>query len=236
MTTWVPAMGKALGRTLPLGNAAPPLDQNPGGARWRCRALCRVAGSRRSPDLLLAPARLIALASRYDPARYGRSAPRRVAGRGGAMAARDVRRMSWPELLATAREAMLFPETVVELRRRYLPRAVLALGGLRLLLGRLGLENRFGALLSGIDNKTLEANRALESLAAQIRADPALAVIFATHAPGEIGAPWNIRLRVGLSSPACAASSTPMATARPAHRCWSRNQRGRTRQRRCSAS
>jgi pyruvate,water dikinase len=36
-------------------------------------------------------------------------------------------------------------------------------------------------LLSGVDNLTLEANRALEALAAEIRSDPALAALFASR-------------------------------------------------------
>jgi pyruvate,water dikinase len=187
MTTWMPAMGRALARMFPLDSAAPPLDQ-----LWEERdgVVERFAGwpgLRRSPDLLFAPARLVALASRYDPARW-RADPllAELQAEAREMEARDARRLPWPELLALVREAMAFPATVAELRRRYLPRAVLALGGLRLLLGSVGLEDRFGALLSGIENKTLEANRALESLAAEIRTEPALAAIFATHEPSEI--------------------------------------------------
>ena len=99
---------------------------------------------------------------------------------------RDLRGLSWEELLAAANEAMAIPFAVTEIRRRYLPRAVLALGALRLVLGRLGRADRFGALLAGFENKTVEANRALEGLAARVRADPALAAIFARHEPARL--------------------------------------------------
>ena len=81
---------------------------------------------------------------------------------------------------------MAFPAIVVELRRRYFPRSVMALGALLLILRRLGYASRLGTLLSGIDNKTLEANRALEGLAAEIRANPALAALFAAHAANQL--------------------------------------------------
>jgi pyruvate,water dikinase len=76
---------------------------------------------------------------------------------------------------------MSLPSELMEVRRRYLPRGILALGALRLLLQPLGLADRFSTLLSGVDNMTLQANRALESLAANIRRDPQLAAAFRDH-------------------------------------------------------
>jgi pyruvate,water dikinase len=70
---------------------------------------------------------------------------------------------------------------IVELRRRYFPRTLLAMLGLRLVLKLVDRGNDFGPLLSGIDNKTLEANRQLEALAASIRTHPDLAATVAGH-------------------------------------------------------
>jgi pyruvate,water dikinase len=69
----------------------------------------------------------------------------------------------------------------MEVRRRYFPRGALALAALWIILTVLDMRDRFAPLLSGVDNRTLEANRALEALAAEIRADPELAALFATQ-------------------------------------------------------
>lgn len=131
--------------------------------------------------------RLLALARRYDPARW-RDDPilAQVQAQVSTLEAKDLRSLSWAELLDTARQAMGVPYGVVELRRRYLPRTLLALGALRLLLGRIGRADHFGALLSGVENQTLAANRALEALAADIRGNPDLAAAFAKHSPADL--------------------------------------------------
>jgi pyruvate,water dikinase len=128
---------------------------------------------RPTPELLLAPARIIALARRFDPAHW-REDPilAAVLSRIRELESRDLQALSWNELLATAREAMAMPLAIMELRRRYFPRGALALAALWIILRILHLGDRFAPLLSGVDNRTLEANRALEALAAEIRGDP----------------------------------------------------------------
>jgi phosphohistidine swiveling domain-containing protein len=187
MTSWMPAMSAALIRMFPLGRAMPRLDQmwiEEDGVITRFAEWPSVGSS---VDLLLMPLRLIPLAIHYDPARW-RDDPilADALARVHELESRDLRAKSGEDLLATVREALTLPIDIVELRHRYFPRAVLALAGLRLALGLLHQENCFGDLLSGVDNKTLEANRQLESLAAEIRADPALAAIFAQHDPTTI--------------------------------------------------
>src|SRR5207249_7961623 len=143
-----------------------------------------------TPAVLLAPLRLLRAARRYDPTRW--QADPLLAGtlaRARSLAVRDPRALSWPGLVATLREALTLPRLIAgELRRRYFPRAALAAGLLRLALGLLGRADRFGVLLSGVENKTLEANHALEALAARIRSDPALAAVFARHEAGTVWA------------------------------------------------
>src|SRR5207249_2946393 len=96
--------------------------------------------------------------------------------------AHDLRTLSWEDLLATVREAIAIPLHLAgELRRRYYPRALLAAGLLRVALTLVRCGDRYGTLLSGVQTKTLEANRVLEELAAQIRSDATLASIFANH-------------------------------------------------------
>jgi hypothetical protein len=76
---------------------------------------------------------------------------------------------------------------VGELRIRYLLPRLLAVGRLRLMLTLLRAGDRFGTLLfTGVESRTLEANRALEALAARIRSDPALAEAFVRHEAGEL--------------------------------------------------
>ena len=143
---------------------------------------------RPTPGILLAPMRLLRLAWRYNVVHW-RADPllAEAQSRARALEARDLRALSWEGLLATVREALTIPFLIGELRRRYLPRAALAVGGLRLTLGLLGHADHFGTLLfSGVETKVLEANHALEEMAARVRSDPALAKAFANHEASEL--------------------------------------------------
>ena len=128
------------------------------------------------------------------------------------------------------------PLAVMEIRRRYFPRGALALAALWITLGILGLKDRFAPLLSGVDNRTLEANRALEELAVEIRSDPDLAALFGSQDSEHLLA----ALRQEAPGRAFLARfkrfSMPMATARPARHFSSRSRPGRTRRRQFSAS
>src|ERR687889_680956 len=154
---------------------------------------------RPTPGILLAPMRLLWLAWRYDIAHWHADPLLAEAqSRARALEARDLRALSWEGLLATVRETLTIPFLIGELRRRYLPRAALAVGGLRLALALLGHADRFSTLLfSGIETKVLEANRALEEMAARVRFDPALAKAFANHETSELlaAARWFQQLR-----------------------------------------
>src|SRR5215211_1385648 len=182
MTTWLPAVANALPRMLPVGGLIPSFAR-----MWMehdgvVERLADFPGIRPTPELLLAPARIVALARRYDPATWHQD-PVLAASltRVHELESRDLRALSWDQLLDTAREALAMPLAIMEIRRRYFPRGVLALAALGLALRILGLSDRFAPLLSGVDNRTLEANRALEALAAEIRTEPALATLFANH-------------------------------------------------------
>ena len=182
MTTWLAAVSNALPRMLPVSGLIPSFArmwiENDGVVE----RLAAVPGIRPTPELLLAPARVIALARRFDPARW-REDPilATMLSRIHELESRDLRSLSWSELLDTAREAMTMPLAIMEIRRRYFPRGALALAALWIILRVLHLEDRFAPLLSGVDNRTLEANRALEALAAEIRGDPELAALFANQ-------------------------------------------------------
>jgi pyruvate,water dikinase len=182
MTTWLPAVLSALPRMLPVGGLFPSFAHMWVEHDGVVERLADFPGIRPTPQLLLAPARIVALARRYDPAKW-REDPILAASltRVHELESRDLGALSWSQLLDTSRAAMAMPLAMMEIRRRYFPRGALALAALWLTLRVLGLTDRFAALLSGVDNRTLEANRALEALAAEIRTDPALAALFANQ-------------------------------------------------------
>ena len=195
-TTWLPAIYRFLTRLVALfGLAIPPFHRlfvQEDGVVVRLSAKLTI---RPTLGVLLAPLRLLRLARRYDPARW-RADPLldEARSRARALEARDPRSLSWERLLVTVREALAILPLVAEVRVRYSPRAILAVGRLRLALALLGRADRFGTLLfTGIESKTLEANRALESLAARVRSDPDLADIFARHEAGELWAALEAR-------------------------------------------
>lgn len=142
---------------------------------------------------LTAPAHLVSAAARYDPRRW-RSDPLVDAARRRARALRgpDLGGCSWPELVAVLEEGPRIAARVLAVRLRYLPRTGLAPAGLFAVLSVLHRRGLLGALLTGMDTLTAEANRALEDLAAAVHADPGLRDAFARHAadelPGALGA------------------------------------------------
>jgi len=190
-TTWVATVyGFLASFGALLGVAFLPLDHlfvEEDGVVVRLRGRLPV---RPTPGILLAPLRLLRLARRYDPARWSADpllaeAQARVRG----LEARHLQELTWDGLLATVRQALDIPPQVREVRVRYMPRSILAVGRLRLALGLLGRADLFGTLLfTGVETRTLAVNRALEALAARIRSDPALADAFASHAAGELWA------------------------------------------------
>jgi pyruvate,water dikinase len=179
ITTWMRAMDRALPRMFPVDGLVPSFER-----MWNIEdgVVERFKGwpdTRLSPRMLLAPFRVLSLARRFDPAHW-REDPVLVQTEHlvRRLESRDLSALSWEELLAVVREAMTVPAAVIEVRRRYFARGALALAGLRLSLILLGRGDRFATLLSGVDNQTLAANRALERLAAEVRDDPALVAIF----------------------------------------------------------
>src|SRR5262249_38243972 len=80
--------------------------------------------------------------------------------------------------IETLHEALVLIPSVMQLRERYLPQAILGLGSLWLLLAMARRGNQMGALLGGVETKTTETNQALETLAGQIRSDPVLRDLF----------------------------------------------------------
>ena len=188
-TTWVPAVYGFITRfSAVLGLEALPLHrlfvEEDG-------VVVRLSGAvpfRPTPAVLLAPPRLLRLARRHGPAQ-ARANPllAEAQERTRGLEARDLPALSWKDLLATVREALAIPALIWEFRTRYLLRPMLAVARLRLALTLLRRTDLFGTLLfTGVETKTLEANRALEALAARVRSDSALAEAFAGHLAGEL--------------------------------------------------
>ena len=180
MTTWMPVMLSAISRMLPLGKNVPSFGDTWIEEDGVAREFGGISAPRPSPSLLMVPLRMIPLAWRYDPAHW-RDDPilQEALQKTRELESRPFETLDWGSLLATAHDAMAIPFDIVELRRRYFPRTLFAMGGLRLMLAVLDEGDRFGVLLSGVDNRTLEANRRLEAIAAAIRRDPRLVSAFA---------------------------------------------------------
>ncbi|MFD1658700.1 PEP/pyruvate-binding domain-containing protein [Streptomyces caeni] len=187
LTAWVGPLVRLLEKPARVtGFAAPPLDRMFVGED---AVVARVEFPVPRPTwhALTAPAHLVSAAARHDPRRW-RSDPLLDAARHRARALRerDLHDCSWPELLAVLHEGPRIAAQVLALRLRYLPRTGLALAGLFALLCVLRRRGLLGALLTGVDTLTSEANRALEDLAAAVRADPGLLDAFARHSAGEL--------------------------------------------------
>jgi pyruvate,water dikinase len=180
VSAWLPAVVRAIAPLIELfGVAVPPVErlmvlEDSVAVRLNGRLV------RPTPAVLLAAVRLARLGRRYDPTRWQADPALLTAlERARALAKRDVTSASWAELVAMLDEALRLPEALAgDVRRRYFPRAMLALGVLVVMLRLAGQAKRLGVLLSGIETETVAANRRLEGLAAEVRANPALAELF----------------------------------------------------------
>jgi rifampicin phosphotransferase len=95
-----------------------------------------------------------------------------------ALEKRDLQSLSWTENIEIISDALALLPRAMELRQRYLPKAISGLGVLRLLLSIVRRSNEFGTLVSGVKTKTTKTNEALEDLAKQIRDNQALKDLF----------------------------------------------------------
>jgi rifampicin phosphotransferase len=124
---------------------------------------------------LRAPWRIASLARRHDTRGWTED-PRFADFLAGVhdLAAQDLATMPWPRLVAVPRQALDLVTPIGDLRIDYLPRTVLALLRLRVVLGLLRRASLMGEMILGAPNRTADANRALEALAARAREDPRL--------------------------------------------------------------
>lgn len=92
-----------------------------------------------------------------------------------ALAAIDVRRADWADLVAIPTAAGRLSDLITDVRVQYLPPAASALVRLRLLLLLLRRRDLFQDLVLDADTMTQQANAELAELAEQVRGNPALA-------------------------------------------------------------
>lgn len=187
LDTWAPALGSAVEPMFGLL-----------GLDWRLSRMLQEEDGvivrylpvlpRPTWKILLIPMQLVSLSLRYNPVHWQSDALLAAAiVRARALEALDLPTLSWEQLLAAVRAAKEIPYFAAgEIRRRYFPGAALATARLRLLLMLLGHTRQLGVLLSGVENKTLELNRALEELVRKVRSDPNLVPTFSTHSPEEL--------------------------------------------------
>ncbi|MFF2318645.1 PEP/pyruvate-binding domain-containing protein [Arthrobacter sp. NPDC058097] len=94
---------------------------------------------------------------------------------------RELEGLRWSEVVGVARESFATMRGVTELRSSYMPGIFLPMLRLRLMLLLLGRLKLAPALVAGAETMTSRANRALDQLAAMVRADPGLAGAFASN-------------------------------------------------------
>ena len=124
-------------------------------------------------------ARLPGRVRRFDPARWTDD-PRFAQFEQGIaeLAALDPTDLSWTEALQVCRRTLSVVDLISDLRVDYLPRTGRDLLRLRALLTLLGSSSQFWLLTAGVRTRTGDANRALEGLASQVRADPPVREVF----------------------------------------------------------
>lgn len=185
-TTWTGAVFDAVRQMQEPYGKLPPLDEwrreEDGVVVWWDRPMPKPTA--RS---VLAIGILLQLMVRYNP-RNLRSDPllSELVERTRALEEQNLTRLDWPELHAGMREALGLPLSVWQLRERYLPRTFPAVGYIFVLLALFGKKDRLSELYACTDSITIEINRAIEDLAAWVRADNRLRELFTSHRPADL--------------------------------------------------
>src|SRR6185436_2531107 len=140
-----------------------------------------------SPGMLITPWLTLWRTHRYDPSKW-QADPIIAEVLAGAreLESHDPHSLTWKQNIEILHRALALIPHVMQLRECYLPNAAMGLGKLWLLLTLTGHKDRFGQLISAVETKTTETNRALETLARQIRGHAALLELFAQNESSEL--------------------------------------------------
>lgn len=135
-----------------------------------------------SPSMLIMPWMGLWRTRHYNPAQW-QTDPiiAEVMAKAGELERRDLLSLTWERNIEILHEALGLIPRIMRLREHYFPQALASLGTLWLFVALAGHKNLFGRLISGVETKTTETNRALETLAAQIRRNAALRELFANN-------------------------------------------------------
>ncbi len=127
---------------------------------------------RPTPRVLLAPAKLVRRARRFNPATWEQD-PRQLGflRERAALEALDLDRLGWSELLRVPDRALATLDICSELRIDYLPGSLLAIARAAVLTTALGRKDLLADLLGGAPTRTEDSNRALAQLARLVRED-----------------------------------------------------------------
>lgn len=149
-------------------------------------------------------ARSLVRSVRHD-ARSWQSDPLTVAIRADAarLAASEVTSADWGDLLAVRERATSVTDRVADLRARYLPGTARALLTLAAALAVTGRRRALAGLIGGAETQTMQANRALATLADTVRVEPGLRHAFETTRAADLprlveSSPDGAALREGL--------------------------------------
>ncbi len=142
---------------------------------------------RPSPSMLVMPWLTLWRTRHYDPSQW-QADPiiAEVLADARELERRDLQPLTWKQNIETLHQSLALIPRVMQLRERYFPNALVGLGRLWMLLGLAGHRDRFSQLISGVETKTTETNRALETLARQIRGDAILHEMFTQSEPNEL--------------------------------------------------
>jgi Phosphoenolpyruvate synthase/pyruvate phosphate dikinase len=140
-----------------------------------------------SPAILVMPWLALWRTRQYDPSQW-QSDPiiADVLACAYELEKRDLSSLTWTQNIETLHEALALIPRVMKLREQYLPKALAGLGTLWFLIALVHRNDCFGQLISGVETKTTETNRALEALATRIRNDDGLRKLFTQNGPNEL--------------------------------------------------
>jgi pyruvate,water dikinase len=134
---------------------------------------------RPSPSMLFSPFLTMWRTRHYDLSRWAEDPLlAEYIAKARSLEKRNVEALTWKQNIEIIREALALIPSAMQLRERYLPKALLGLASLWLLLFLARRGKQFGALVSGVRTKTTEINEALEDLAKQIRTNKVLKELF----------------------------------------------------------